>query len=71
MIGEIPVFALSGPLAMAGRGVAFPFTDAHSVENVIQYFQSLARRRVREWLDFRNQERHQFHKRLERNGQNL
>lgn len=54
------------------------WTDAFSVENAIQYFSLIpARRRTGERLapfhverlDYRNQERDQFYKHLERNGQ--
>jgi hypothetical protein len=53
------------------------WTDAHSVENAIQYFSQIpARRRAGERLapfhverlDYRNQERDRFYKHLERNG---
>jgi hypothetical protein len=53
------------------------WTDAHSVENAIQYFSQIPMRRRAgerlapfrvERLDFRNQERDLFYKRLERNG---
>ncbi|GAB4502974.1 MAG: hypothetical protein Fur0035_25370 [Anaerolineales bacterium] len=54
------------------------WTDAHSVENAIEYFAQIpARRKTGERLagfrverfDYRNQEREQFYQRLERNGQ--
>jgi hypothetical protein len=54
------------------------WTDAHSVENAIEYFSQIPARRKAgerlagfrvERLDFRNQERDLFYKRLERNGQ--
>jgi hypothetical protein len=53
------------------------WTDAHSVENALQYFCQIPARRKAgerlapfrvERLDYRNQERDQFYKRLERNG---
>lgn len=53
------------------------WTDAHSVENAIEYFAQIPARRKAgerlagfrvERLDFRNQERDLFYKRLERNG---
>jgi hypothetical protein len=54
------------------------WTDAHSVENAIEYFSQVPARRKAgerlagfrvERLDYRNQERDLFYKRLERNGQ--
>ena len=66
------IFARSGLIVYQSA-----WTDAHSVENAIQYFSQIpARRRAGERLapfhverlDYRNQERDQFYKALERNG---
>ena len=67
------IFARSGLIVYKSD-----WTDALSVENAIQYFSQIpSRRRVGERLapfhverlDYRNQEREQFYKALERNGQ--
>lgn len=67
------IFARSGLIVYKSD-----WTDAASVENAIQYFSQIpARRRSGERLapfhverlDYRNQERDQFYKALERNGQ--
>lgn len=67
------IFARSGLIVYKSD-----WTDAHSVENALSYFTQIpARRRAGERLapfhverlDYRNQERDQFYKRLERNGQ--
>jgi len=67
------IFARSGLIVYKSD-----WTDAHSVENAIQYFTQIPKRRRAgerlapfhvERLDYRNQEREQFYKALERNGQ--
>jgi hypothetical protein len=67
------IFARSGVIVYKSD-----WTDAHSVENAIQYFVQIPQRRKAgerlapfhvERLDYRNQEREQFYKALERNGQ--
>ena len=67
------IFARSGLIVYKSD-----WTDAHSVDNAIQYFSQIPQRRRSgerlapfhvERLDYRNQERDQFYKRLERNGQ--
>lgn len=67
------IFARSGLIVYKSD-----WTDAHSVENAIQYFSQIPARRKAgerlapfrvERLDYRNQERNLFYKRLERNGQ--
>jgi hypothetical protein len=67
------IFARSGVIVYKSD-----WTDAHSVENAIQYFVQIPQRRKAgerlapfhvERLDYRNQERDQFYKALERNGQ--
>jgi hypothetical protein len=74
--GSIPnmtwIFARSGLIVYRSD-----WTDAHSVENAILYFTQIPQRRRTgerlapfhfERLDYRNQEREQFYKCLERNG---
>ncbi|MCI0553741.1 MAG: hypothetical protein L0287_22565 [Anaerolineae bacterium] len=66
------IFARSGLIVYKSD-----WTDAHSVENAIQYFSQIPNRRQAgerlapfhvERLDHRNQDRVQFYKGLERNG---
>ncbi len=66
------IFARSGLIVYKSD-----WTDAHSVENAIQYFSQIPKRRKEgerlapfhvERLDYRNQERDQFYKNLECNG---
>lgn len=66
------IFARSGLIVYKSD-----WTDAHSMENAIQYFTQIPARRREgerlapfhvERLDYRNQERDRFYKHLERNG---
>ena len=66
------IFARSGLIVYKSD-----WTDAHSVDNALEYFTQIPQRRSAgerlagfrvERFDYRNQERDQFYKRLERNG---